>query len=60
MLVRVQAAKLLLHLATAHVMQIFDKAAVRISVVEGAGHRRSLQLELIDRSELPASELASS
>lgn len=35
---------------------VFDKAAVRISVEETFGHRRHLQLMLVDRSELPASE----
>ena len=37
---------------------IFDKAAVRISVTEGAGHRRQLLLQMADRSLLPASEQA--
>ena len=36
--------------------QVFDKVAVRITIVEGTGHRRHLSLELIERSELPASE----
>ena len=40
-------------------IRIFDKAAVRISVTEGAGHRRQLLLQLVDRALLPASELAS-
>ena len=35
---------------------VFDKAAVKISVEETFGHRRHLQLTLVDRSELPASE----
>lgn len=35
---------------------VFDKAAVRISVEETFGHRRHLQLTLVDRSELPVSE----
>ena len=35
---------------------VFDKAAVRITVEETFGHRRHLQLTLVDRSELPASE----
>ena len=38
---------------------IFDKAAVRISVVEGAGHRRQLLLQLVDCAVLPQTELAS-
>ena len=33
------------------------QAAVKISIHEGVGHRRSLVLELIDRSQLPTSEL---
>lgn len=37
---------------------VFDKAAVRISVAEGAGRRRQLLLELVDRSLLPAAEQA--
>eukprot|EP00891_Asterochloris_glomerata_P009424 jgi/Astpho2/9424/Aster-01685 len=36
---------------------IFDKAAVRICIEETFGHRRQLQLSLVDRSSLPASEL---
>ena len=36
---------------------IFDKAAVRICIEETFGHRRQLQLSLVDRSDLPASEL---
>ena len=35
---------------------VFDKAAVRISVEETFGHRRHLQLMLVDRSELPVTE----
>ncbi|DBA70092.1 TPA: hypothetical protein ACH3X2_012255 [Trebouxia sp. C0005] len=35
---------------------VFDKAAVRISVEETFGHRRHLQLMLVDRSTLPVSE----
>ena len=35
---------------------VFDKAAVRITVEETFGHRRHLQLTLVDRSELPVSE----
>ena len=35
---------------------VFDKAAVKISVEETFAHRRHLQLTLVDRSELPASE----
>lgn len=35
---------------------VFDKAAVRISVEETFGHRRHLQLTLVDRSELPVNE----
>ena len=35
---------------------VFDKAAVRISVEETFGHRRHLQLMLVDRNELPVSE----
>ncbi len=38
-------------------VQIFDKAAVKISIVEGTGHRQHLSLELIDRSELPPEEI---
>ena len=37
---------------------VFDKAAVAISVVEGAGHRRQLLLQLADRALLPAAEQA--
>ncbi len=37
---------------------VFDRAAVRISVVEGAGHRRQLLLQMVDRALLPASEQA--
>lgn len=40
-------------------IRIFDKAAVRIAVVEGTGHRRQLLLQLVDRDVLPQSELAS-
>ena len=40
-------------------ISVFDKAAVRISVVEGAGHRRQLLLQLVERALLPPSELAS-
>ena len=40
-------------------IRVFDKAAVRISVVEGTGHRRQLLLQLVDRAELPRAELAS-
>lgn len=35
---------------------VFDKAAVRISVEETFGHRRHLQLMLVDRAELPVTE----
>ena len=35
---------------------VFDKAAVKISVEETFGHRRHLQLMLVDRSELPVTE----
>ena len=35
---------------------VFDKAAVKISVEETFGHRRHLQLLLVDRSELPVTE----
>jgi hypothetical protein len=38
-------------------MQIFDKVAVKITIVEGTGHRQHLSLELIDRSQLPAAEI---
>jgi exosome complex exonuclease DIS3/RRP44 len=38
--------------------KVFDKAAVRISVVEGMGRRRQLLLQLVDRSVLPKSEQA--
>lgn len=37
---------------------VFDKAAVRISVVEGTGRRRQLLLQLVERALLPASEQA--
>ena len=37
---------------------VFDMAAVRITVAEGAGHRRQLLLELADRALLPESEKA--
>ena len=37
---------------------VFDMAAVRITVAEGAGHRRQLVLELVDRALLPESEKA--
>ena len=40
-------------------IRIFDKAAVRISIVEGTGHRRQLLLQLVEQSLLPPSELAS-
>ena len=40
-------------------IRVFDKAAVRISVVEGTGHRRQLLLQLVDRADLPHAELAS-
>ena len=36
----------------------FDMAAVRITVAEGAGHRRQLVLGLVDRALLPDSEKA--
>lgn len=36
---------------------VFDKVAVRISIVIGAAHRRQLTLEWVDRSLLSASEL---
>ena len=36
---------------------VFDKVAVRISIVIGAAHRRQLTLEWVDRNLLPASEL---
>ena len=39
------------------VYTVFDKAAVRISIVVGAAHRRQLSLEWVDRDHLPASEL---
>ena len=35
---------------------VFDKAAVKISVEETFGHRRHLQLSLVERDELPISE----
>lgn len=35
---------------------VFDKCAVRISVEESVGGRRSLVLRLVPREELPASE----
>lgn len=35
---------------------VFDKCAVRISVEEGASHRRSLVLALVPRSELPPAD----
>ena len=35
---------------------VFDKAAVKISVEETFGHRRHLQLSLVERSELPPGE----
>ena len=35
---------------------VFDKAAVKITVEETFGHRRHLQLSLVDRDELPVSE----
>lgn len=35
---------------------VFDKTAVKISVEETFGHRRHLQLSLVERSELPISE----
>lgn len=37
---------------------VFDMAAVRITVAEGAAHRRQLLLELVDRALLPESEKA--
>jgi len=40
-------------------MQIFDKVAVKITIVEGTGHRQHLSLDLIDRSLLPPGELMS-
>ena len=36
---------------------IFDKCAVRITVEEGAGHRRTLVLQLVPREHLPPSEV---
>ena len=39
-------------------LQVFDKAAVKITIVETTGHRQHVSLELIDRSELPPSELS--
>uniref|UniRef100_A0A383VI63 Uncharacterized protein n=1 Tax=Tetradesmus obliquus TaxID=3088 RepID=A0A383VI63_TETOB len=35
---------------------VFDKCAVRITVEEGASHRRSLLLALVPRSELPGTD----
>lgn len=35
---------------------IFDPCAVRISVVEGAGRRRSLKLQLVSRDQLPEAD----
>lgn len=35
---------------------VFDKCAVRISVVEGAARRRSIKLALVPRSELAAED----
>ena len=39
-------------------VQVFDKVAVKIAVVETTGHRQHVSLELIDRSQLPPSELS--
>lgn len=36
---------------------VFDKIAVKISIVVGAAYRRQLSLEWIDRKHLPDSEL---
>ena len=36
---------------------VFDKVAVRISIIVGAAHRRQLSLEWVDRDQLPLSEL---
>lgn len=36
---------------------VFDKCAVRISVVEGAARRRSIKMALIPRSELAADDI---
>lgn len=36
--------------------KIFDRCAVNISVVEGAGKRRSLVLKLVPRGLLPENE----
>jgi hypothetical protein len=35
---------------------IFDPCAVRLTVEEGVGHRRSLRLQLVPRTDLPESE----
>ncbi len=40
-------------------IRVFDKAAVRISVVEGVSRCRQLLLQMVDRAALPPSELAS-
>lgn len=40
-------------------VQVFDQVAVKIFVAVGAGRRRRLAMEMADRSQLPASELAS-
>jgi exosome complex exonuclease DIS3/RRP44 len=36
---------------------VFDKCAVRISVVEGAARRRSIKMALIPRSELATEDI---
>lgn len=36
---------------------VFDKCAVRISVVEGAARRRSIKLALVPRSELAPEDI---
>jgi exosome complex exonuclease DIS3/RRP44 len=36
---------------------VFDKCAVRVSVVEGAARRRSIRLELVPRSELAPGDI---
>lgn len=36
--------------------KVFDPCAVKLSVEEGVGHRRSLKLQLASRDELPATE----
>lgn len=38
---------------------VFDKCAVRISVVEGAARRRSIKLALVPRSELAPEDVVS-